>query len=85
MHTPTNVYSNSYIFCCPGYTHINNEKLEPRSIKSLFLYMCPVSRAWGLEVKKVITCKDIIFIEIGILHNLPSRDASDETQYKSSM
>ncbi|KAG8474964.1 hypothetical protein CXB51_031687 [Gossypium anomalum] len=53
---PTN-YSDLKIFRCPAYAHVDNEKLEPRSIKYIFLgYKAGVKgyKLWCPENRKVV-------------------------------
>ena len=45
--TPTN-YSNLKIFGCPTFVHVDNEKLEPRSKRCLFLGCKPGVKAYKL-------------------------------------
>ena len=80
-------YSNLKIFGCPTYAHVNNGKLEPRSIKCVFLgCMSGVKRykLWSPETKKVMVSKNVIFYETVMLHDLSSKDTCDNEQQKSS-
>ena len=84
--TPTS-YSDLKIFGCPAYAHVDNGKLEPRSIKYVFLgynYGVKGYRLWCPKTKKVIVSKDVIFHETVILHDSSFRDSCDKEQQKSS-
>ena len=83
--TPAN-YSDLKIFGCPAYAHVDNGKLEPRSIKCIFLgYKAGVKgyKLWCPEARKVIVSRDVIFDETAMLHKLPSSDCCDKTQERS--
>ena len=74
------------IFGCPAYAHVDNGKLEARSIKCVFIrYKSGVKgyKLWCLETKKVIVSRDVIFYEIAMLHDSSSRDSYDKEQKKS--
>ncbi|KAG8488852.1 hypothetical protein CXB51_016759 [Gossypium anomalum] len=54
-------YSDLKIFGCPAYAHVDNEKLEPRSIKCVFLgYKAGVKgyKLWCPENSKVVISRD---------------------------
>ena len=75
------------IFGCPTHGYVDNGKLEPRSIKYVFLgYKSSVKlyKLWCPETKKVIVSRDIIFYETVMLHDSSFRDSCDKEQYKSS-
>ena len=75
------------IFGCPAYAHVDNGKLEPRSIKYVFLgynYGVKGYKLWCPKTKKVIVNKDVIFYETVILHDSSFRDSCDKEQQKSS-
>ena len=66
---------------------VDNGKLEPRSIKCVFLgYKSSVKgyKLWCLKAKKVIVNRDVIFYETVMLHDSSSRDSCDKEQQKSS-
>ncbi|KAG8472437.1 hypothetical protein CXB51_035357 [Gossypium anomalum] len=55
-------YSDLKIFGCPAYAHVNNGKLEPRSIKCVFLgYKAGVKgyKLWCPENRKVVISRDV--------------------------
>ena len=84
--TPTS-YSNLKIFGCPAHAHVDNRKLEPRSIKCVILgYKSGVKgyELWCLETKKVIVSRNVIFYETIMLHDSSFRDSCDKEQQKSS-
>ena len=84
---PTN-YSELKIFRCPAYAHVNNGKLEPRSLKRIFLgFKAAIEgyKLWCPELKKVIISRDVIFHEIAMLHDQSPTATSDKTQQKPSM
>ena len=75
------------IFGCPTHGYVDNGKLEPRSIKYVFLgYKSSVKlyKLWCPETKKVIVSRDIIFYETVMLHDSSFRDSCDKEQQKSS-
>ncbi|KAL6315970.1 hypothetical protein AAG906_014895 [Vitis piasezkii] len=79
-------YSNLKIFGCPAYAHVDNGKLEPKSIKCVFLgYESNVKgyNLWYPETKKIILSRDVIFYETTMLHDSSSRDSCDKEQHKS--
>ena len=83
--TPTS-YSDLKIFGCPAYAHVDNGKLEPKSIKCVFLgYESNVKgyNLWYPETKKIILSRDVIFYETTMLHDSSSRDSYDKEQHKS--
>ena len=85
--TPGN-YSELRIFCCPAYSHVDNGKLEPRSLKCIFLGFKPGVKGyklWCLKLKKFIVTRDVIFDEVSMLSDLSSNLSPDEVKQKSSM
>ncbi|KAG8473613.1 hypothetical protein CXB51_036044 [Gossypium anomalum] len=59
-------YSDLKIFGCPAYAHVDNGKLEPRSIKCVFLgYKAGVKgyKLWCPENRKVVISRDVVFDE----------------------
>ena len=53
------------IFGCPAFAHVDNGKLEPRSIKCIFLgYKFGVKgyKLWCPEIKKLVISRDVIFL-----------------------
>ena len=85
--TPGN-YSELRIFGCPAYSHVDNGKLEPRSLKCIFLGFKPGVKGyklWCPELKKVIVSRDVIFDEVSMLSDLSSNLSPDEVKQKSSM
>ncbi|KAG8487019.1 hypothetical protein CXB51_020709 [Gossypium anomalum] len=78
-------YSDLKIFGCPAYAHVDNGKLEPRSIKYVFLgYKAGVKRykLWCLENRKVVISRDVVFDEIAMLPNLSLKDSSNKENQK---
>ena len=67
------------VFGCIAYTKIPNAsrtKLEPKSVKCLFLGYCEGTKAYrliNLDSKKIIRCCDVTFCEHGESHELESR------------
>ncbi|KAG8482498.1 hypothetical protein CXB51_024223 [Gossypium anomalum] len=60
-------YSDLKIFGCPAYAHVDNGKLEPRSIKCIFLgYKTGVKgyKLWCPENRKVVISRDVVFDEL---------------------
>ncbi|KAG8478680.1 hypothetical protein CXB51_028518 [Gossypium anomalum] len=81
---PSN-YSDLKIFGCPTYAHVDNEKLEPRSIKCVFLgYKAGVKgyKLWCPENRKVVISIDVIFDETAMLPNLSLKDSSNKENQK---
>ena len=59
-------YSNLKVFGCPAYAHVIAGKLDPRSIKRVFLgYGDGVKgyRLWCLDSQKLIYSRDVKFNE----------------------
>ncbi|KAG8501296.1 hypothetical protein CXB51_003445 [Gossypium anomalum] len=81
---PTN-YSDLKIFGCPVYAHDDNGKLEPRSIKCVFLgYKASVKgyKLWCPENRKVVINRDVVFDETAMLHNLSLKYSSNKENQK---
>lgn len=88
--TPQKVWTNtttSYfdlkIFCRLSYAYVDNEKLEPRSMKCIFLgYMPGVKKykLWCPETKKLVISKDVIFDDTAIIHGLAPKVSYDNNQ-----
>ncbi|KAG8478794.1 hypothetical protein CXB51_028696 [Gossypium anomalum] len=80
---PTN-YSDLKIFGSPAYAHVDNGKLEPISIKCVFLvYKTGVKgyKLWCPENSKAVISRDVVFDETAMLPNLSLKDSSNkETQ-----
>ena len=75
-------YSDLKIFGCPTYAHVDNGKLEPRSMKCIFLgYKSSVKgyKLWCPETKKLVISKDVIFDETSMIQVLAPKDSSVET------
>ncbi|KAG8480196.1 hypothetical protein CXB51_024912 [Gossypium anomalum] len=78
-------YSDLKIFGCPAYAHVNNGKLEPRSIKCVFLgYKASVKgyKLWCPENRKVMISRDVVFDETAMLPNLSLKDSSNKENQK---
>ena len=63
-------YSVLRIFGCPAYAHVDNGKLEPRSVKCVFLGYKPGVkgyRLWCPEARKTIVSRNVIFYENSML------------------
>ncbi|KAG8499626.1 hypothetical protein CXB51_006086 [Gossypium anomalum] len=78
-------YSDLKIFGCPAYAHVNNGKLEPRSIKCVFLgYEAGVKgyKLWCPENRKVVISRDVVFDETAMLPNLSLKDSSNKENQK---
>ncbi|KAG8489021.1 hypothetical protein CXB51_017120 [Gossypium anomalum] len=74
-------YSDLKIFECPAYAHVDNGKLEPRSIKCIFLrYKAGVKgyKLWCPENRKVVISRDVVFDETAMLPNLTLKDSSNK-------
>ncbi|KAG8473470.1 hypothetical protein CXB51_035763 [Gossypium anomalum] len=78
-------YSDLKIFGCPAYAHVDNGKLEPRSIKCVFLgYKAGVKgyKLWCLENRKVVISRDVVFDETAMIPNLSLKDSSNKENQK---
>ncbi|KAG8497256.1 hypothetical protein CXB51_008476 [Gossypium anomalum] len=78
-------YSDLKIFGCPAYAHVDNRKLEPRSIKCVFLgYKAGVKgyKLWCPENRKVVISRYIVFDETAMLPNLSLKDSSNKENQK---
>ncbi|KAG8490975.1 hypothetical protein CXB51_014094 [Gossypium anomalum] len=78
-------YSDLKIFKCPAYAHVNNGKLELRSIKCVFLgYKASVKwyKLWCPKNRKVVISRDVVFDETAILPNLSLKDSSNKENKK---
>ncbi|KAG8472328.1 hypothetical protein CXB51_035360 [Gossypium anomalum] len=78
-------YSNLKIFGCPAYAHVDNGKLEPRSIKCVFLgYKAGVKgyKLWCPENRKVVITRDVVFDETAMIPNLSLKDSSNKENQK---
>ncbi|KAG8500272.1 hypothetical protein CXB51_004359 [Gossypium anomalum] len=80
-------YSDLKIFGCPAYAHVDNGKLELRSIKCVFLgYKAGVKgyKLWCPENKKVVINRDVVFDETAMLPNLSLKDSSNKENQKQN-
>ncbi|KAG8492474.1 hypothetical protein CXB51_009570 [Gossypium anomalum] len=78
-------YSDLKIYGCPTYAHVDNGKLEPRSIKCVFLgYKAGVKgyKLWCPENRKVVISRDVVFDETAMLPNLSLKDSSNKENQK---
>ncbi|KAG8503399.1 hypothetical protein CXB51_001318 [Gossypium anomalum] len=78
-------YSDLKIFGCPAYAHVDNGKLEPRSIKYVFLgYKAGVKgyKLWCPENRKVVISRDVVFDETAMIPNLSLKDSSNKENQK---
>ncbi|KAG8474528.1 hypothetical protein CXB51_031383 [Gossypium anomalum] len=78
-------YSDLKIFGCPAYAHVDNEKLESRSIKCVFLgYKAGVKgyKLWYPKNRKVVISRDVVFDKIAMLPNLSLKDSSNKENQK---
>ncbi|KAG8475586.1 hypothetical protein CXB51_032459 [Gossypium anomalum] len=73
------------IFGCLAYAHVDNGKLEPRSIKCVFLgYKAGVKgyKLWCPKNRKVVISRDVVFYETAMLPNLSLKDSSNKANQK---
>nr|CAJ86192.1 H0306F03.15 [Oryza sativa] len=85
--SPAN-YSDLKVFGCTAYAHVDNGKLEPRTIKCIFLgYPSGVKgyKLWCPETKKVVISRYVVFHESVMLHDKPSTNIPVESQEKASV
>ncbi|KAG8499930.1 hypothetical protein CXB51_006489 [Gossypium anomalum] len=90
--TPQEVWSSNpanyfdlKIFGCPAYAHVDNGKLEPRSIKCVFLGYKAGVKGYKLlcpENRKVVISRDVVFDETAMLRNLSLKDSSNKANQK---
>ncbi|KAG8475483.1 hypothetical protein CXB51_032327 [Gossypium anomalum] len=79
-------YSDLKFFGCPAYAHVDNGKLESRSIKCVFLgYKACVKgyKLWCPENRKVVINRDVVFDEIAMLPNLSLKNSSNKENQKT--
>ncbi|KAG8472722.1 hypothetical protein CXB51_034750 [Gossypium anomalum] len=70
---------------CPAYAHVDNGKLESRSIKCVFLgYKAGIKgyKLWCPENRKVVISRDVVFDETAMLLNLSLKDSSNKENQK---
>ena len=70
------------IFGCPAYAHVDNGKLEPRSMKCIFIgykYDEKGYKLWCSETKILVISRDVIFDETSMIKALAPTDSSVET------
>ena len=63
-------YLDFKIFGSPTYAHVDNGKLEPRSIKCILLYYKFGVKGYKLccsETKKLVISRDVIFDETSMI------------------
>ena len=87
--TPQEVWSCSHAICldlkffgCPAYAHVDNGKLEPRSMKCIFLgHKSSVKgyKLWCLKTKKLVISRDGLFDETSMIWVLAPQDSSVES------
>lgn len=78
--TPLEVWS--------AYAHVDNGKLEPRSVKCVFLsYKSGVKgyKLWCPETHKTIISRDVSFYETSMLQGLSITDSGDTSEKKPGM
>ncbi|KAG8501164.1 hypothetical protein CXB51_003282 [Gossypium anomalum] len=78
-------YSDLKIFGCPAHAHVDNGKLEARSIKCVFLgYKAGVKgyKLWCPENRKVVISRDVVFDETAMIPNLSLKDSSNKENQK---
>ena len=79
-------YSLLRIFGCPAYARVNTGKLEPRSVKCIFLgFKSGVKgyKLYQLEDQKIFYSKDVIFDESAIMK--PSSKKQEDTAFQPPM
>ena len=75
-------YSDLKNFGCLAYAHVDNGKLEPRSMKCIFLsYKFGVKgyKLWCPETKKLVISIDVIFDETSMIQVLAPKEFNVET------
>jgi len=74
-------YSQLRVFGCTAYAHVDNNKLEPKAIKCIFLgYKSGVKgyKLWNPQTQKVVISRNVIFNESVMLPDNLSTDAPVE-------
>lgn len=64
-------YNSLKIFGCPAYAHVSNGKLDPRSVKCIFLGYSPGVkgyRLWNPHTSKIIVSRNVIFDESSLVN-----------------
>ena len=75
-------YSDLNIFGCLAYAHVDNEKLELKSMKCIFLgykYGVKGYKLWCSETKKLVISRYVIFYKTSMIQVLAPKDSSVET------
>ena len=78
----TIIYSDLKFFGCPAYSHVDNGKSEPRSMKCIFLgnkSNVKDYKLWCPKTKKLVISRDVIFYETSMIQVLAPKDSSVET------
>jgi hypothetical protein len=84
-------YSQLRFFGCTAYAHVDNRKLEPRTIKCIFLgYGSGVKayKLWNPETKRIFMSRNVGFNEAVMFTDCQTSadsDISDDEQQKASM
>ena len=81
-------YTQLRVFRCTAYAHVDNDKLDHRAIKCIFLgYKSGVKgyKLWNPQTRKVVISSNIIFNEWSIFLMLPDNLSTDAPVEKSSV
>ena len=65
-------YGDLKIFGCHAYAHVREGKLDPRSVKCIFLGFSPGVkgyRLWNPQTSKILVSRDVVFDENSVLKN----------------
>jgi hypothetical protein len=91
--TPIEVWSGSLanylelrVFGCIAYAHVDNEKLDPRSVKCIFLgYKSGVKgyKLWNPETRKIVISRNVVFNEHAMLQDNTTYFSIDGQQKSS--
>jgi hypothetical protein len=74
-------YSQLRAFGCTAYAHVDNDKLEPRAAKCIFLVYQPGVKGyklWNPQTRKVVLSRNVIFNESTMFYDNLSIDAPIE-------
>jgi hypothetical protein len=74
-------YSQFRVFGCTAYAHVDNDKLEPRAAKCIFLGYQPSVKGYKLrnpQTRKVVLSRNVIFNESAMFYDNLSVDAPVE-------
>jgi len=69
-------YDSLWIFDCPAYYHIKEDKLDPRAKKSMFIGFkkdVKGNKIWNLKDRKFFLKRDIMYEEVSMMKLIDSQ------------